>query len=273
MQHNQKLVNPQEFHAVAKKLRQFFETKGYVEVPAQARLSILAACEDPTTIATFDYIGKVWPLPQTSQMWLEYHLLNDKRPPGYFCMSTSYRAEPNPIPDRHDLIFPMFEFESKGGMKELELLETELLDYLGFAPPTYLKYEDLCEQYSCKELTHEHERMAYEQYGDAVFFEYFPQHTSPFWNMKFDNGIANKIDVILCGQETIGSAERSCDVEQMRHYFNTISNGAYANTLFSRFGKERVLYELEGFLQLPFFPRFGGGIGVTRLMRALKLKR
>ena len=38
-----------------------------------------------------------------------------------------------PDPDgRHDRIFPMFEFELKGGMDELRKMEGELLDYLGF---------------------------------------------------------------------------------------------------------------------------------------------
>lgn len=36
-----------------------------------------------------------------------------------------------------------------------------------------------------------------------------------------------------------------------------------------KFGKERVLKELEEFLSLDLFPRFGGGIGMTRMMRAM----
>ncbi len=42
-----------------------------IENMTQSRLSILAACEDPTTISTYNYAGEVWPLPQTGQMWLE----------------------------------------------------------------------------------------------------------------------------------------------------------------------------------------------------------
>ena len=57
-------------------LRNFFLARGFVEVHTQDRLSILAACEDPTTVATYEYEGAVWPLPQTGQMWLEYELLN-----------------------------------------------------------------------------------------------------------------------------------------------------------------------------------------------------
>ena len=58
--------------------------RGFQEVHTQNRLSILAACEDPTTVATYEYAGEVWPLPQTGQMWLEYELLNNPKVPGFF---------------------------------------------------------------------------------------------------------------------------------------------------------------------------------------------
>jgi len=69
--------------------------------------------------------------------------------------------------------------------------------------------------------------------------------------------------------ETIGSAERSTDKEMMRHTFNTISDGQYAELLYKLFGKERVQKELDEFLEFDFFPRSGGGIGVTRIMQAI----
>jgi aspartyl/asparaginyl-tRNA synthetase len=92
--------------------------------------------------------------------------------------------------------------------------------------------------------------------------------------MKNDqNGIFNKVDVIMYGQETIGSAERSCDVSKMKEMFYTIENGGYAGKLFELFGKDRVEAELEKFLSFDFFPRFGGGIGMTRLARAYELMK
>ena len=63
------------FSEIVNKMCQFCLKKGFVEVNTQDRLSILAACEDPLTVATFNYAGQVWPLPQTGQMWLEYELL------------------------------------------------------------------------------------------------------------------------------------------------------------------------------------------------------
>ena len=58
----------------------------------------------------------------------------------------------------------------------------------------------------------------------------------------------------------------------MRDRFHSISGGAYAKTLFAKFTKARVEKELEAFLSLNFFPRSGGGIGMNRWIRALKLE-
>ena len=267
--------NTKTYNELVQKMRAFFLQKGFIEVPTQSRLSILAACENPHSITTFNYSGEVWPLPQTGQMWLEHELLQNPEWPGCFCISTSYRQEKNPIPGRHELIFPMFEFESKGGMKELLQLESELLYHLGFDLPVEVKYNDVCEEYGgVSILEDEHESKMWREKGSVVSLQYFPRRTNPFWNMKNKDGeIFNKVDVILYGQETIGSAERSSDVEKMKEMFYTIEDGKYCEKLFELFGKERVEKELEIFLGYDFFPRFGGGIGMTRLARAYEMMK
>ncbi len=254
-------------------MRDFFLQKGFYEVPTQSRLSILAACENPHSITTYNYCGQVWPLPQTGQMWLEFELLKNPEWKGCFCISTSYRQEKNPIPGRHELIFPMFEFESKGTMTEMLQLESELLEHLGFGTTCEVKYDDVCQEYGgVPILENEHEQRMWDEKGSVISLQHFPLRTNPFWNMKHsDDGIFNKVDVILYGQETIGSAERSCDIEKMREMFYTIEDGKYSQKLFELFGKERVEKELEEFFLHDFFPRFGGGIGMTRLARAYEM--
>ena len=269
------MKNTKTYHELVQKMKEFFLDKGFMEVPTQSRLSILAACENPHSIATFNYNGEIWPLPQTGQMWLEYELLKNPEWNGVFCISTSYRQEKNPIPGRHELIFPMFEFESKGGMKDMVKLESELLNYLGFDKPVEVNYDDVCEEYGgVLILEDEHESRMWKEKGSVVSLQNFPLRTNPFWNMRHnENSIFNKVDVILYGQETIGSAERSCNPEEMKHNFYTIENGGYSDKLFELFGKERVEKELEEFLSFDFFPRFGGGIGMTRLARAYELMK
>ena len=281
------LIDPHEYTQVVKSLREFFDSKSFLEVHTQNRLSILAACEDPTTVATYEYQGNIWPLPQTGQMWLEYELLTKPDLEGCYCVSTSYRQEQNPLPGRHDVIFPMFEFEAHGDFEDLLQLENDLCKHLGFKSKTernmYTEdfpggfYQSVLAKYTGPELDADHEEELYKEYGDVFFLTHFPESTSPFWNMKLgeldvkkDKKLANKCDVIMGGMETIGSAERGTDVEEMRNQFYTISEGGYSKLLFDLFGKERVEAELDEFLSHDFIPRYGGGIGVTRMISAMK---
>ena len=268
------LISPQKFTHSTGLLRSFFLDKGFEEVHTQNRLSILAACEDPFNVATYQYAGNTWPLPQTGQMWLEHELLSSPDSKGFFCVSTSYRQEPNAIPGRHDIIFPMFEFEMPGSVDDLKAMEYELCEYLGFGKITEKTYAEWQQHFGLSadtEMEAEHELAMEKEFGQTLITN-FPELTSPFWNMarNDDGNTAKKMDVILGGMETIGSAERSCDVDMMRDTFHSITDGAYSKLLFELFGKDRVEAELEKFLEFDFFQRVGGGIGITRMIPALE---
>lgn len=290
--YSQPIIDSKKYHKASQKLRAFFEQHGFVEVATQSRLSILSACEDPSTIATFQYSGQVWPLKQTGQMDLEYELLTNPDYPGVFCQSTSYRQEANPIPGRHDLIFPMFEFEARGGMEDLIQLQKDLLADLGFPKSLYktefvqnnhikhndedyfeINYADLAKLMNTTEITADKEEQIGKEIAPVLFLKNFPEYTSPFWNMRRNPNIdtANKVDAILYGIETFGCAERETDPNIMLNRFHTISNGKYSELLYAHFGRARVMQELGAFLDLPMSPRFGGGIGMTRFIRALDL--
>ena len=268
------LISPKKFTETVGLLRSFFLDKGFLEVHTQNRLSILAACEDPFNVATYNYAGQTWPLPQTGQMWLEHELLTKPDSKGFFCVSTSYRQEPNAIPGRHDIIFPMFEFEMPGSIDDLKAMEYELCEYLGFGNITEKTYAEWQAHFDLPvdfEMDAKQELAMEKEFGQTLITN-FPEITSPFWNMaRNDDGkTAKKMDVILGGMETIGSAERSCDVDMMRDTFHSIVGGDYAELLFKLFGKERVEAELEKFLEFDFFQRVGGGIGITRMIPALE---
>lgn len=205
-------------------------------------------------------------------MWLEYEILTKPHlSTGVFCRTTSYREEKNPIQGRHMVCFPLFEFETLGTFTDLLTLLTELLTFLGYTKIVNLEYQNVADQYSVQHLEHEHEQRMYQEYGSACFLQHFPTYTNPFWNMQFnsDSTVANKVDVILSGMETIGCAERSCDNEQMSNMFYSICNGEYHKLIFSKFSKERTEAELTAFLNLPKMPRIGAGLGVTRLISSL----
>jgi aspartyl/asparaginyl-tRNA synthetase len=161
-----------------------------------------------------------------------------------------------------------------GGIKELIELETEFVEYLGFGDSSdyvYKNYEEMAAKYDVSILEAEDELKIYDEYGPIFFLENFPERTNPFWNMKRNGATSNKVDVLMHGIETIGSAERSTDAEEQRNSFYTIEDGKYAEKLFELFGKNRVEDELEDFLSHDFFPRSGGGLGVPRMIRAFEL--
>ena len=271
------LIDPFEFDFINTKLREFFKSRKLIECFEQNKRNIMAACEDPQNVGFYDCRGIRYPLPQTNQMNLEDVILNNpNRAPGYFTYTTSYRFEENPNPTRHNTIFPMIEFEIASGFDGLLEFEKDLLEFLGFGPKEKYPegdYLDICKKYGVDELTHEHEQKLFEDYGPVFFLKNFPESTSPFWNMKRnkETGLAEKIDCIICGIETFGSASRACDSEDMKHRFYTISDGEYANLLFTKFGKDRVEKELDGYLSHTFFERSGCGIGYTRICRAMKM--
>lgn len=280
--YDQQMIKPLDFDKIVKKLRGFFTPLDFKETFPQTRTSIMAACEDPKTISKYNFSGIDWPMIQTNQMWLEYDLLKEPDLDGIFCLTTSFRDEPNPIEGRHNKIFPMFEAEHTGDFNHLLLTLSNLCVHLGFVrykeDIKFFKYDDLCEKYGVDILEAEHETMIWKEYGDVVGITHFPERTSPFWNMKKlglnERGehVYAKCDFIICGQETIGSAERETDVDTMRNSFYTISNGEYSEILFDKFSEERVESELEDYLNLNFISRWGFGMGVTRLHRALKIK-
>ena len=268
------IIDSEKFNKVINKLRSFFLSKNFIEVHTQNRLSILAACEDPFNVQTFQYTGKVWPLVQTGQMWLEYEILSKPDVAGYFCITTSYRMEPNPVPGRHDVIFPMFEFEFKGDINELVELQKELLVHLGYNNSNFYEndYKVIAKEFGTVELEHEHEEKLYTDKSPVAFIKNFPEFTSPFWNMRRNpnDDTSYKVDVILSGMETFGSAEREIDKDVMRAKFESIMEGSYKNKLFELFGEERTRAELDEYLELNFIKRSGCGIGVTRLIKSME---
>jgi aspartyl/asparaginyl-tRNA synthetase len=172
----------------------------------------------------------------------------------------------------------MFEFELKGDFGEMKKMENELLEHLGYGSQGSFPecdYEKLTGELGVREVSSKEEMSLYKQRGNKVFFlKNFPEYTSPFWNMKRndDGKTAKKVDIIMSGMETIGSAERSCDVDDMRHRFKTISGGMYSKLLYNQFGRERVDREMDEFLSHKFITRSGGGIGMTRLIRSMELE-
>lgn len=265
--------NAKHYNYIVQNLREFFLDKGFIEVPTQSQVTILAACEDPETVVTTEFDGAKWPLPQTGQMRLEDFLLRNPDAEGFFCITTSYRDEPNPIDGRHDKVFPMFEFETHGSMEDLIELEFEAMKHLGFDfDEKTVDYGDLCHALDTDLIGPEEENELPDLLGNVVALKNFPKRSQPFWNMRrqpLESNQYRKVDLIVHGRETIGSAERAVSVQQMEEDFHSIKGGRYKQLLFDEFEEDRVMAELEEYLDHNFIQRCGGGIGITRLQQGL----
>ena len=290
-QTNPLAVDPMAFHAVSTHLDDFFITQNKCIRPAlQHHLDILAACEDPQNVADFTFPDPLtgwmakFAVDQTNQMRME-KLLLEGIPAGVnglaACMVSS-RLEPNADFIRRFTRFQLYEFEMFGSFNHLIQMYYHMFEGFGFSGDRVgvVSYNSACEHFGVDILEDEHEAAMHEVFDfDVVLLAHFPMRTNPFWNMALktrageaitSDTTAFKIDVIGAGVEMIGSAQRSCNVDEMRQMFYSIEGGEYAKTLFRKFGRKRTEDELEAFLQLHFIPRFGGGIGVSRLIKFLE---
>ena len=268
-------IDPAWSNFLMGKFREFFVSRGYYEVWLQHWLDRLCACEDPETVGLIrGFAGEDYALPQTCQMRQEQVLLGMKEPHGIFHLTYSYRDEKE-ISDRHKRTFPLLEFEApadRNGYTELIDTCKSLLQHLGFTQFYTITYADACKRYRVTLITKKEEKLLEKDFGQVVFLTHFPVEET-FFNMRRDPKDPNhafKLDVIVGGQEAIGSAERAVLVEAMRKEFYASNGGRYHKRLFELFGRQEVETELERYLAHKFFPRYGGGIGLIRLIQAME---
>lgn len=269
------------YQTVVRRLRYFFQERGFDEVHTQHNISIMSGCEDVGNLSPFTYYGRRFPLKQTNQMDLERYFLMEPHRRGLFASTASYRVEPNGVHGRHVATFPMFEFVFGGTTDDLiELLE-DVLTAFGVCEQhmARMTYAQAAERFDTgeivdrKEVTHAAEEAMYTDGGlQACFVTDFPERTSPLWNIARDpqTGLARKIDVVM-GQQVMGGAERSTSPVEMRRVFETTQGGLYAQTLREQCGKQFVDQELDDFLALPVhIVRSTCGIGLTRFVQSLQ---
>lgn len=199
-------------------------------------------------------------------------------PKGYFAHNTSTRDEYKAGDGRREFKFPLTEFEfinetEESGFDELALFLSKLITHLGFSPPEMVYYEDECYHLGTEFIGDEEEQALCEKYGSVVLLGKFPLRTDPYWNMRHAGcDIYDKIDVIIHGFESIGSAVRSCNVREMRTNICLQDEGNYLRTMYEYFGKERVDTEIEEYFDYDFIPRCGGGLGMSRIIRGMKIE-
>lgn len=199
-------------------------------------------------------------------------------PKGYFAHNTSTRNESRAGDGRREFKFPLTEFEfqnktEESGFDELAEFLSKLLVHLGFDEPKLVYYDEECQKFGTQYIEDKEEQELCDKYGSAVLLGKFPLRSDPYWNMRHSgNDIYDKIDVIIHGFESAGTAVRSCDPIEMKKNIKLQDSGNYLNTMYDLFGKDRVDNEIDEYTDYKFVPRCGGGLGMSRIIRGLKLE-
>ncbi|MBI5447502.1 MAG: hypothetical protein HY939_02090 [Gammaproteobacteria bacterium] len=191
---------------------------------------------------------------------LDTTLLKNPKLTGIFCITPAHDDQP-----------PLLSFASPGTFKEAKQFMADLLSFLGFSNPYHVSYESLCSLYNTSLLSEGHEHVLQKKLGNTISLGYFPHRTHPEWTIKaFNAETYHKTRLLLHGMKTLDIAEYSCASVQMRQRFYDLHGGHAAQTLFDTFGKKKVIAALNTYLNLPFFPRFGGTLSLSNLTRAMK---
>lgn len=199
-------------------------------------------------------------------------------PKGYFAHNTSIRNESRAGDGRREFKFPLTEFEfqnenEESGFDELVEFLSKLFVHLGFDTPKLVYYEEECQKFGVEMIEDKEEQLLCDKYGSVVLLGKFPLRTDPYWNMRHAGfGIYDKIDVIVHGFESAGTAVRSCNVSEMRDQIVLQDKGNYIRTMYQFFGNQRVEEEIEEYLDYKFIPRCGGGLGMSRIIRGMKIE-
>lgn len=244
-------------------LRQFLDKLNFIELFTQNKLSILTICDDPKTMCTFNYGGYVWPLPQSSIIWLEYELLKHPDLSGIYTACTTYKNDPNYTKKQSenvfeaDIVTPKFEFVTFGEYTDIHVLVINLLQEIGFLEKyTFVNYNQIAKRIGSQDLTIEE----FAPTNVVTFVQYIPVQK---WGMKYTS------KVYIQKKEIMSFSEHLSDSNELLETFLTLDNGHLSDYLYAQFSKERVDDELFKFINTRGKTTVSCSIDIPNLMNVM----
>jgi hypothetical protein len=251
------------YNTVIHLLRQFLDKLNFIELFTQNKLSILTICDDPKAMCTFNYGGYVWPLPQSSIIWLEYELLKNQELKGIYTACTTYKNDPNYTKKMSenvfeaDIVTPKFEFVTFGEYSDIIVLVVNLLQDLGFLDKyTFVNYSQVAKRRGSVDLNVDDVAPT----KVVTFVEYTPVKK---WGMKYTS------KVYISQKEILTFAEHLTDSNELLETFLTLDNGHLSDYLYSQFSKERVDDELFKFINTRGKTTVSCSIDIPNLMNVM----
>jgi hypothetical protein len=261
-------INPFTYNYVANAIRFFFLGNDYIESYEQNKLSNLNSCNNIFNACLYDMFNFCYSLPQSNELWMDYQILNNSNQTGFFCYSTVYT---NDIYGIKNNIEQIIDFSLIGGMYEVEKLVRNLLEILGlkniFNFKTY-EYSKLLKELNINELREsDYNKISFTE-KTICFIKNFQPNENIKWNDFYDENkkYYNKIIIICQGKLIVSCGQKSQTVEKMRENFLKKKDFKKKCEFFH---EERVLGELNSYLDLHFVKRCTGSINLKNLMDIL----
>lgn len=251
------------YNTVIHLLRQFLDKLNFIELFTQNKLSILTICDDPKAMCTFNYGGYIWPLPQSSVIWLEYELLKNSDLIGIYTVCTTYKNDPNYTKKNSenvfeaDIVTPKFEFVTFGQYSDIIVIVVNLLQDLGFITKyTFTNYNQVAKRRGSEDLSVDDIAPT----KDVTFVEHVPVQK---WGMKYTS------KVYINQKEILTFAEHLTDSNELLETFLTLDNGHLSDYLYAQFSKERVDDELFKFINTRGKTTVSCSIDIPNLMNVM----
>lgn len=251
------------YNTVIHLLRKFLDKLNFIELFTQNKLGILTICDDPKAMCTFNYGGYVWPLPQSSIIWLEHELFTNPDLAGIYTVCTTYKNDPNYSKKKSDnileadVVVPNFEFVTFGEYSEIILLVVNLLQELGFLEKyTFVNYNQLVKRHGSTNLSID----VLAPTKGVTFVEHVPNQK---WGMKYTS------KVYIYQTEILSFSEHLKDSNDLLETFFTLDNGHLSEYLYAQFSKERVDKELFNFINTRGKTVVSCSINIPNLMNVM----
>lgn len=260
-------TDPFHFHFIYNSIRNYLIQNNFIESYVQNRLSNLNSCKNIFNACLFDMYKFCYCLPQSNEIWLEYEMIKYNKQSGFFCQSSLYFNHNNGL---DNYIEPAMEFSLIGGLFELEKLFRGLLKHMGYTNNIFnyksIDYKDILLLFQLEVLTEKIKIPKLSEDKTIYFVKNIPKNDDTTWNDYDQNGIYNKIIVIIYGKVVFYGIQKSNEIEKMRNIY--LERNDYP-ALCEFFGEERVLGELESYLELPFMDRCTGKIKISSLIELM----
>ena len=262
-------INPFMYNYAANLIRFFFLDGNYIESYEQNKLCNLNSCINIYDACLYDMFKFCYALPQSNELWVDYQILMYSSQKGFFTYSTIYKNDFNGL---NNYIEQVIEFSLKGGMYDLEKLIRNLLDLFGFKNTFTFKsvdYNELIQDLQITDFTYKNFSMLNDDPYTIYFIKGFNKNAYVKWNDYFDvkNNCYNKLLLICRGKELICGSQKSESVDEMRENFMKTKDFSKKCEFFL---EERVIGELNSYLELQFFKRCTGTICFKNLIHLLE---